>query len=400
MYKRMERRAGSIGVGGLVLTELEKRLVNEVLDSGQLTFGPMTQRLESQFAAAHGCRYALFMNSGTSALQLGLQALKTRFGWSDGDEVIIPAVTFVATANVVLHNAMKPVFADVEADTFNLDPRALEERITPRTRAIIPVHLLGLPAAMHPISNVARRHGLRIIEDSCEAMFAHYEGRPVGSLGDIGAFSTYPGHLLATGVGGFATTNDPNLADHLRSLMNHGRDQEWMPAAVQAATVDETQDHAALGAFSFPNLGHSARCTEMEAALGIGQLARADQMISRRRQIAAHFSSALEKYSDDLQLPACPPNRTHSYMVYGLVVRNKDKRGLMGHLHRRNIETRPMLPLVNQPLYRRLYGDRLEDQFPVAKKLNQSGFYIGCHPYLTDADLEFVIESFESYFER
>src|SRR5437762_1310886 len=129
----MERYERQIGVGGLVLSAYEKRLVNKVLDSGRLTYGPMTRRFEAEFAAAHGCRHALFMNSGTSALHLGLQALKSRYGWRDGDEVIVPAVTFVATANIVLHNNMTPVFVDVEPDTFNLDPRAVEARITPRT---------------------------------------------------------------------------------------------------------------------------------------------------------------------------------------------------------------------------------------------------------------------------
>jgi len=142
----MKKFPRQIGVGGLVISDYERKLVNDVLDSSRLTYGPMTKRFEDEFSRSHGCQFGLFMNSGTSALHVALAILKERGRWTDGDEVIVPAVTFVATSNIVLHNRMVPVFVDVERDTFNIDPAKIEERITPKTRAIIPVHLLGLPA--------------------------------------------------------------------------------------------------------------------------------------------------------------------------------------------------------------------------------------------------------------
>jgi dTDP-4-amino-4,6-dideoxygalactose transaminase len=392
--KKYERQ---IGVGDLRLSDYEKKLVNEVLDSNQLTYGPYTKRFEAEFAKSHDCRFGLFLNSGTSALHIALQVLKSRHGWSDGDEVIVPAVTFVATSNIVLHNNMKPVFVDVDRATYNIDPTKIEEKITNRTRAIIPVHLLGLPAAMDPIRELAATYKLAIIEDSAETMFATYNNRSVGSLGDIGCFSTYVAHFLVTGVGGLATTSDPELAVDMRSVMNHGRDSIYIGSKDDHGVDDVTFHEIIERRFRFINVGHSFRCTEMEAAIGIGQLSRKDEIVQRRREIAERYTRELAEFQEYIQLPSCPPDRTHSYMLYGIVTRRDTKRKLVHYLEELNIETRDMLPLINQPIYRRLYGN-LEEQYPVAKWINNSGFYIGCHSYMDDAEVDFVIEAFRNFF--
>lgn len=393
----MKKYNRQIGVGDLRLSAYEKQLVNEVLDSNQLTYGPYTKRFEAEFGKVHDCRFALFLNSGTSALQVALQVLKSRHGWSDGDEVIVPAVTFVATSNVVLHNNLKPVFVDVEAATYNIDPAKIEEKITNRTRAVIPVHLLGLPAAMGPIRELAQVYKLAIVEDSAETMFARYKGKSVGSLGDIGCFSTYVAHFLVTGVGGLATTNDPDLAIDMRSVMNHGRDSIYIGSKDDHGVDDETFHEIIERRFRFVNVGHSYRCTEMEAAIGIGQLSRKDEIVARRREIAERLTRELSEFSDLIQLPSCPSDRTHSYMLYGLVTRKDFKRKLVHYLEEMNIETRDLLPLINQPIYRRLYGN-LEEHYPVAKWINNNGFYIGCHSYMSDAEVDFVIEAFRNFF--
>jgi perosamine synthetase len=393
----MNKFPKQIGVGGLVISEYEKKLVNEVLDSNRLTYGPMTKRFEEEFARKHGCRLGLFMNSGTSALQVALAALKERFGWSDNSEVIVPAVTFVATSNIVLHNRMTPVFVDVEHDTYNIDSGRIEEKITPKTRAIIPVHLLGLPATMEPILEIAEKYHLEILEDSCETMFATYQGRPVGSMGRIGCFSTYVAHFLVTGVGGFSITNDPELAVDMRSLMNHGRDSIYISCSDDEGAEGRPLEEIIEKRFSFTHIGYSFRCTEMEAAIGIGQLAKADKIVARRRQIAEHFGRELAPYDDVLQLPTCPSDRTHSYMLYGLVLRREQKKRLVSYLENLNIETRDMLPLVNQPIYRQMFGE-IESHYPVAKWINESGFYIGCHSYMTDEEVEFVVRAFHEFF--
>jgi perosamine synthetase len=393
----MKKFPRQIGVGGLVISDYEKKLVNEVLESNQLTYGPMTKRFEEEFARRHGCKFGLFMNSGTSALHVALAALKECHGWADGDEVIVPAVTFVATSNIVLHNRMIPVFVDVERDTYNIDPLKIEERITPRTRAIIPVHLLGLPAAMRSILEIAKKYGLTILEDSCETMFAKYQEHVVGSMGQIGCFSTYVAHFLVTGVGGLAITNDSKMAVAMRSLMNHGRDNIYIGCRDDEGAEGSRLQEIVEKRFRFIHVGHSFRCTEMEAALGIGQLARADENVARRRQIAEYFNRELARYADAIRLPVCPPDRTHSYMLYGLVLRHENKKRLVNFLESLNIETRDLLPLINQPIYRRLFG-KLEDQYPVAKELNESAFYIGCHYYMSDEEVEFVVQAFHEFF--
>ena len=313
-----------IGVGGLILSENEKKLVNEVLDSNRLTYGDKSKEFESEFAKSHMCRHGLFLNSGTSALEVALAALKNRNNWSDGDEVLVPAITFVATGNIVLHNKMKPIFVDVESDTYNINPAKIEEKITTRTRAIIPVHLLGLPADMNPILQIAKNHNLSVIEDSCETMFATYNGKSVGSMGDIGCFSTYVAHFLVTGVGGLAITNNSDLAVDMRSLMNHGRDNIYISCS-DDQTVDKQHFYEIIDKrFSFIHVGYSYRCTELEAAIGLGQLQRSKEIIGTRLRIAEKLKKGLKNHEAHIQLPYCPQNRTHSYMLFGIVLREKN----------------------------------------------------------------------------
>lgn len=395
----MKKYPTQIGVGGLILSDEEKRLVNKALDSNQLTYGPMCREFEKKFAESHHCNHALYMNSGTSALHVALAALKDRHGWNDGDEVIVPAVTFVATSNVVLHNNMVPVFVDVDPKTYNIDPQKIEEKITKKTRAIIPVHLMGLPASMDPIIELANTYRLKIIEDSCETMFATYKGRSVGSIGDIGCFSTYVAHFLVTGVGGFCTTLNPELAVDMRSLMNHGRDSIYISSLDDSNLEGDKLHEVIEKRFSFVHVGHSFRCTELEAAIGLGQLSRADEIVRRRKEIANKLTSGLAPFQDRIQLPYCPEDRTHSYMLYGIGLRQGDKRHIVNYLEDLNIETRDLLPLINQPIYKRLFGD-LEAKYPIAKWVNNSCFYIGCHPYMTDPEVDFIIEAFSEYFKN
>ena len=394
----MKKYHKQIGVGGLELTNYEKELVNEVLDSNRLTYGPMTKRFEMEFSKMHDVKHSLFMNSGTSALHVALAALKEKHGWSDGDEVIVPAVTFVATSNIVLHNKMTPIFVDVESDTYNIDPKLIEQKISSKTRAIIPVHLLGLPAEMNPIVDLAKKYKLEIIEDSAECMFAKYENKSVGSIGTVGCFSTYVAHFLVTGIGGIASTNDSELSIDLRSLMNHGRDGIYISSTDDEGLSGEELEEVVNKRFSFIHVGHSFRCTEMEAAIGVGQLKRAKQIVNRRKEIADILTKNLSIHSDFMQLPSCPPNRTHSYMLYGLVLKQEEKVNLVNYLEALNIETRDLLPLINQPIYKSLYGD-LEKNYPVAEHINNNGFYIGCHSYMEESEINFIIDAFNNYFK-
>jgi len=395
----MKKYKNQIGVGGLKLSEREKELVNQVLNSNRLTYGPMSKELENKFSKSHSCKYGLFMNSGTSALQVALASLKERHGWADGDEVIVPAVTFVATANIVLHNNMTPVFVDVESDTYNIDPEKIEEKVTAKTRAIIPVHLLGLPADMDPIMQIANTYKLSVIEDSCETMFAVYKNRMVGSIGDVGCFSTYVAHFLVTGIGGFSITNNPDLAGDMRSLMNHGRDNIYISCNDDSDKVGDDLQEVIDKRFSFIHVGHSFRATEMEAAIGLGQLERMDEIIVKRKKIAERFTDGLKNLSKFIQLPSIPKDRTHTFMLYGVIVKNDTKKELVRYLEDLNIETRDLLPIINQPIYKKLYGD-LEEQLPVARWINESGFYMGCHSHMEDQEVDFIIQAFQEFYEK
>ena len=395
----MNRRHQYVGVGGLELTAQDKRMVNKVLDSNRLSYGPFTKKFESEFARIHQSKFGVFTNSGTSALHIALGALKERYGWGDGDEVIVPALTFVATSNTVIYNNLKPVFADVEHDTFNIDPAKIEEKITERTRCILPVHLLGLPASMEPIMKLAKKYNLKVIEDSAETMFAKYMGRSVGSFGSIGCFSTYIAHYIVTGVGGLNTTNDPKLAVMLRSLANHGRDSIYI-----SIDDDNTNDKKALREiiskrFSFVRFGYSFRATELEAALGLSQLSRKDQIIKSRVNNAKRYLNGLKSLSDYIYFQHTPKDRENVYMLFGVVCKGNYKRDLVNFLEENDIETRDLLPLLNQPVYKRYFGD-VEKHYPVAKRLRENGFYIGCHQYLNSADINYVIGKFHEFFKR
>lgn len=394
---RMKRR--EIGMGGLALGAREKRYLSRVIRSNRISYGPFSERFEREFAKAHGCRYAVFCNSGTSALHVAVAALKERHRWKDGDEVLVPAVTFIASSNVVLHNNLRPVFVDVDPLTYNIDPARIEAKITPRTRAVMPVHLMGLPCDMDPILDIARRRGLRVIEDSCETVFASYKGRKVGSFGDVSCFSTYVAHYIVTGVGGLAATNDSELAVRLKSLVNHGRDSVYLHIDDDDGKKGGALFDIVARRFRFVSLGHSFRATEFEAAMGLAQLEQKDKIIAARKAVAARLTKGLSDLADVLQLPFVPEGREHMFMLYPLVVRSGDKRPLVNHLEAAGIETRDLLPLLNQPVYRRLFGD-LEPRYPVARRLNRGAFYIGCHQYLSRRDVDYILDAIHAFFGR
>jgi len=395
----LERSASrQIGIGYADVSPLQRHYVNDVLEKNRLSYGEYTRRFEREFARLHDRRWAIFCNSGTSALQVAVHALKELYGWEDGDEVLVPAITFVATSNVVIQNRLTPVFVDVEPDHFGLDSEQLERHISPRTRAIMPVHLFGQSCEMESIMDCASRHNLRILEDSCETMFVRYKGRPAGSWGDAACFSTYVAHLIVTGVGGFAATSNLELANLMKSLMNHGRDNIYL-------SIDDDDDKDDVGfeevvarRFSFTHVGYSYRATEMEAALGVGELARHTEILRRRQENAAYLTKRLAPLEEYLQLPSHRKDAEHAFMMYPIVAKDGVSREkLLLHLERAGIETRHLMPLLNQPVYKALFGN-IESQYPVASRLNSQGFLIGCHQGLAHEDFDYIAQAFESYF--
>lgn len=357
-----------IGIADWRVTPKQKRLVNQVLDSGRLTYGPMTDQFEKEFARIHGRRYGLFINSGTDALRIALHALKTREGWEDGDEVIIPAITFIATFNVVVQCNLKPVLVDVEKD-FNINPNLIENAVTKKTRAIIPVNLLGLESQMSEIMAIAISHGLKVIEDSCEMVLS-------SGLGDVTCFSTYVAHHVITGVGGMILTDNKYLAKYMRSMMFHGRDDSYM-------SMDDNSPEVAAKRFIFDKPGYSARATELQAALGLGDLDNLHGNLLKRTTNARKLCEGLKVEFDPF----------HTYQFFPIMAKDRDD--LMIHLEGRGIHTRPIMPLTTQPIVRKTIRVGI---FPVAEQINREGLLIPCHPYLGDNDINYILESVKEFY--
>ena len=376
----------AVTLGTFVATHRTKELVEKVLDSGRISYGSLCGEFESRFAMKHGSLYGIFTNSGTSSLQIALQAMKELYGWSDGDEIIVPALTFVATVNVVYHCNLVPVLVDVDPNYYDLDPKLIEAAITPKTRAIIPVHLFGQPAPMDRIMEIARTHKLMVLEDSCEAMGVCYQEKSVGAWGDAAAFSTYAAHIISTGVGGFSITSEPDLAKRMRSLANHGIDVSELP-------VGSHYDPTFLGRkFSFTSVGHSFRGTELQAALGMPQLEELHTIVARRQTNAQRLYTRLSGLSE-IQLPLVRRGSHHSFMVFPVIIYRENAKAMREHLSYHQIENRSLLPLTTQPCY-----TFNPNEYPVSNWLQTNGFYVGCHQDLTMADLDRTATIIENYF--
>lgn len=387
-----------ITLGTLNVSQSGKDYVLDALNNNRLSYGPYTKKFESEFARLHDCKHAIFMNSGTSALQVALAALKETHGYRDGDEVLVPATTFIASSNIVLQNNMKPVFVDVDPKTFNIDPWKVEEKITSRTRVIMPVHLLGLPADMTRIVPIARHHNLQILEDSCETMFSKCDGKTVGSFGEFGTFSTYVNHLIVGGVGGIVTTNDDRLAELSRSLMAHGRDSVYTNIDADDGLSGSKLSNIISRRFKFDRVGYSYRATELEAAIALSELERRGTNILQRRENAAGLIKKLAGLESELQLPFVPEGFDHSFMMFPLVVKEGvDRDKFLLYLEECGIETRFLFPLLSQPVYKKLFPG-LDDQYPVAQNLARKGALIGIHQGLDNADIQYIAEIIHAYF--
>ena len=390
----------NLGVGCFEVPKNTQKYLLDVLKTERISYGPYLKRFEKEFAAAHGAKFAVVVNSGTSALRIAIACLKEVGKWNDGDEVIIPAVTFVSDVNILIQNNLKPIFVDVDPVTYNIAAEKIEAKITKKTRAIIPSHLFGQPAAMDVIMKVAKRHKLKVIEDSCETMFASYKGKVVGSMGDIACFSTYVAHLIVTGVGGLALTNNPTYAKVLRSVANHGRDGIYISIDDDAGKKGKALAEVVARRFSFVRPGYSFRLTEFEGALGCAQLEVADISFKKRRDNALYLLKKLEPLSQYIQLPTQVEGADHVYMMFPLVLKQDvkfKKVALVNFLETEGIETRDMLPLIKQPMIKKMFGIE-KGQYPVADWVNENGFYIGCHPKMGKAELDYIVETLTAFF--
>jgi len=391
-----------ITIADIRLTSLAKKYIGRVLANNRLTYGPLTEVFEKKIAKKISRRYALFVNSGTSGLTVAIQAMKELYHWQDKDEILVPAVTFIATSNVVLHTNLRPVFVDVEPDYYCIDAAKIEKKISRKTRAILPVNLFGQSADLKTITAIAKKHHLKIIEDSCESMFVKYAGQPVGSLSDVSVFSTYATHILTTGVGGLITTDNKKLFEVMETLIFHGRDNIYLNIDDDDNLDDESKLKQIVSRrFLYHRLGYNFRLTEMEAAIGLAQLTKIDDFVKKRQAIARQISKTLSPFKNHLQLPKIRAGAEHGFMLYPIVITNPSikKMSLLIHLEQNGVETREFMPLLSQPIYKKIFGD-IEKDYPVAQFLVKNGFIIGCHPYLKKADIDYLGKVFNSFFHH
>lgn len=326
--------------------------------------GRFIAEFEREFAALCGVTHAIATNNGTTALHLALVAAGIR----PGDEVIVPVLTYIASANAVRYCGAEPVFVDVEPGTMNLDPRAVEAAITPRTRAIMPVDLYGNPADLPAITAIARAHDLLVIQDSAEAHGAEVDGRRVGSLADATSFSFFGNKIVTTGEGGAVTTDDDELAARLRLLRGQGMDPERR--------------------YWFPEVGFNYRMTNVAAAIGVAQLERFEDMLDARDMLSKTYDEALRD-APGVTLPQQRPGTRRVNWMYtvtldGLTVQQRDE--VIEGMHADGIETRPVFhPLHHLPPYRQEDG-----RYPVAERLGATGISLPTHLGVTAADVELI----------
>ncbi len=349
--------------------EEEAQAVYEVVRSGWINEGKKVREFEEVFAAYIGSKYAIATFNGTVGLHLMLLA----YGIGSGDEVIVPSLTFISTVTSVMHVGAKPVFAEINPLTFNLDPDDIEYRITNRTKAIIPVHYGGQPADMIPILEIAEKYQLHVFEDAAEAHGAEYASKKVGIFGHAAMFSFTPTKNITTGEGGMITTNDLEIAKNIRLFKNHGQDFQYHHVAI----------------------GYNYRMTEMQAALGLKQLQKLDRIIAKKRKNAKFLSTEISQING-LSPPFMGKNRKHTYMLYTISIEPEQiklsRDEILHALKTRGIEAKIYFPPVHlQPVFRKLGCQ--EGMLPITEKVCKNILSLPFHSKLNQEHLWYMVTS-------
>jgi dTDP-4-amino-4,6-dideoxygalactose transaminase len=362
------------------LGEAEVQAVSEVIRSGWLTMGAKTLEFERQFANYVGAPYAVAVSSCTAALHLALEAV----GVSRGDEVVVPTTTFTATAEVVTYLGARPVLADIDPQTLNLDPKDLERKVTDRTKAVIPVHFAGMPCDMAEILELSSHYKLHTIEDAAHALPSRYKGKLIGTISELSAFSFYATKTLTTGEGGMITTENEQYAKRLQVMRLHG------------IARDAWKRYSAEGSWFYEVLetGFKYNLTDLQAALGVVQLAKCDAMQAARERIAKRYASAFASV-EALEVPHTPTDRETSWHLFVLRLRLEqlriDRNRFIRELADRGVAASVhFIPLHLQPVYQRDYQYRLGD-LPIAEREYQRSLSLPIYPSMSDEEIDWVI---------
>lgn len=362
-----------IPVAAPVLDGRETEYVLECLQTSWISsVGRFVTAFEEGFAQFCGTRHAIATNNGTTALHVALLAL----GIKPGDEVIVPTLTYIATANAVTYCGATPVFVDNDIRSFNIDPESVAKAITPRTKAIMPVHLYGHPADMDPLTELGRDRGLIILEDAAEAVGARYKGRRTGSFGACATFSFFGNKILTTGEGGMVTTDDDRLAARLRLLRGQGMDPQRR--------------------YWFPEVGYNYRMTNIAAAIGLAQLENIDAHLRTRKTVAKLYDDKLKDLSEFVILPETSHWADHVFWMYTIMLRDEVKKSrdeVMALMEMDGIETRPVFyPMHVLPPYR----DDTPGKFPNADFCSSRGINLPTHGRLSESDIDRIVGSLRS----
>jgi dTDP-4-amino-4,6-dideoxygalactose transaminase len=388
-----------IPFGTISVTTRSKELINEILTTNRLSSGKYVREFEKRFAELVGAKEAVAVSTGTDADALALAVLYD-YGAKRNDEIIIPALSFVSTGNAVLQAGFTPVFADIDINTLNIDPARIEERITEKTKAIMPVHLMGKPADMDAIIEIARRHNLYVIGDAAEAHGAVYKGKNVAVCGDMAAYSLYVAHIISTVEGGIVTTDDAGFAEIMRSLRSHGR-----ACKCESCVLNRTSGYCEKRfrnggnhdiRFIFERIGFSAKMNELEAAIGIGNLDIYDVILKKRRDNLYYLLDNFEVFHPYLVSIVKETYEEIGPHALPIIIRETtrfDRPKLANFLEERGIDTRTLFSSIpTQCAGFGFLGDKKGD-FPKAEYIGDHGLHIGVHQDLARRECDYILDT-------
>jgi len=395
-----------IPFGTVKITERSKSLIMEALGSNRVSSGRLVREFEKGFAELVGAKEAVAVSTGTDADALALAVLYD-FGAKRGDEVILPALSFVATGNAVLQAGFQPVFVDIDRKTLNIDPDKIEEKITKKTRAIMPVHLMGKPAEMDSIMGIARKYNLYVVEDAAEAHGAVYKGRSIGTIGDMTAYSTYVAHIITTIEGGIVVTDRPDFAEILRSLRSHGRACKCESCVLNVSSGYchkrfESGDGLDIR-FQFERIGFSSKMNELEAAVGLGNLEIFDEILEKKRKNLLTMIEKFKRFDEYLYTISEAPYEKIGPHAFPIIVQEDapfHRNQLVDFMEKKGMDTRNLfLSMPTQCPGFGFLNYQLGD-FPNAEHIGNNGLHIGVHQDIGEEEIEYVMDTVTEFLEK